>query len=1148
MGRNKIRKLGTATASLVVAAAMLTPTTSHAASAPAAATAAAAPTAAPTSTANPWAPVNTAYTPADYTQEPLVGNGYLAQRLPAIGAGFEGSGTLGEADWPLYNDRSTTALVAGVYETSGSSDYISTLPTWSSLSFGEDGQTLDPSVPATQISHYRQVLDMSTGTVVTSFLWTPETGRSALVTYTVLANRDLMHLGQVQASITPLWTGDLSVTSLLDGSGAQRITATGRSVDTASDTSTVDLTTPGRNTAVAEAARLIAGPGTKVSQRTAIEPSDNAASAGELLTVPVRAGSTYTFTKYVGISTSNDPGDPSTVAQTTVSQAAAVGWRKLVSLNDKDWAALWAPQVSVPGQPSLQEAVVSSYYLLYASLRAGEDFSIPPSGLSSDNYGGEIFWDADTWMFPSLLALHPELAKSIVMFRYDTIGAAEANAASSGYQGGSWAWDNGPSGTCGGLAACAHYEDHLQSDIALAQWQYYEATGDTAWLRSYGYPVLKDIAEFWASRVTLGSDGDYHIDDVTGPDEYTSGVDDESATNAGAIIALQDADAAAAVLGVSPDPSWSAIASKIYIATSADGTHPEYPGYTDEPVKQADTVLMTYPFGYVTDNAVAAADLNRYIPVTDPGGPAMTASVESVIAAQVQQPGCLDYTLFQDSYQPFVLGAYDQFNETQYLTPSAGQSNPAFDFATGAGGFLQTFTYGFAGLRWSPDALTLDPTLPPQLANGIDLTGLQYRGRSVNVRIGPATTTVTLTSGSPVTLSTPAGTRTLTRGRPITLKTARPDLTPTDNLVRCQNASASSSEAVDQPAAAVDGSTATTWTATDTSSTYTVALARTAKVGHADVAWGSTRPASYTVQVQTASGAWRQVADGSVPSTGNLDAVWTPVTGRALRLTFAGGSDASIAELSVPDASGADVITTLNTPEAMAPGSSTTVTMTAKSIGGSNAEKVNTSLTLPSGWTATPVSVATSIPKGTTVTDNWTVTAPADQATADVTLTATTTWQGAEAVDSSTATGDVLVAAPVALGTVAEAESAILGGGATVANDHSGYTGTGFVDNLYAGATITVVVSVPTVGQYPVSVRYANWTGGQNPPYLTEARTISLTAAGSTQQLSLPTTGSWDTWSTVTAETTLPAGTDMIQLSVGPNDTGSINLDSLTVG
>jgi hypothetical protein len=139
------------------------------------------------------------------------------------------------------------------------------------------------------------------------------------------------------------------------------------------------------------------------------------------------------------------------------------------------------------------------------------------------------------------------------------------------------------------------------------------------------------------------------------------------------------------------------------------------------------------------------------------------------------------------------------------------------------------------------------------------------------------------------------------------------------------------------------------------------------------------------------------------------------------------------------------------------------------------------------------------------------------------------------------------VATPAPLGTATEAEKAILSGGATEANDHSGHTGTGFVGGLYTGATITAIVSVPTAGPHRVTIRYANWTGGQNPPYLTTTRTISLAAGGSTQQLSLPVTGSWDTWSTVTADVTLPAGDDVIQLVVGPNDSGSVNVDNLLV-
>ncbi len=850
-----------------------------------------------------WVLSNTTYEPLNFLQEPFVGNGYLGLRIPAIGDGYQG-GNLGKSGFPLFTPRYTSSLVAGVYASTKKSDFIASLPTWSEINLEVDGQVLNSGVPVSQISNYRQTIDMHAAIVTTSMTWTPAPGKATFVSFEVLANRAHMHLGEVRVSIRPSWSGTLALTGLLNGQGARRIAATSRTADTATDMSTVELQTPGRNTVVVETQLLVAGPGVAVARRSAITPALKEATAGEQWTIPVVAGRTYEVIKYVGVSTSNDPGEPAAVAADTVRDAAHDGWPALLAAHRLAWTDLWAHDVTAPREYKLQAAIHSAFYLLYSSIRAGLAWSIPPAGLSSDNYAGVIFWDADTWMYPTLLAFQPEMAKSIVDFRYNTRAAAEANAKRSGFRGGSWAWDNGPTGTCGGFAQCAHYEDHLDSDIALAQWQYYEATGDRQWLIERGFPVIKDVADFWISRVTLGADGKYHIDGVTGPDEFTANVNDESATNAGAIVALRAAVAAAQAVGQVPNPQWSKVADNIYVAVDANGTHPEYRGYKDQTVKQADTVLMTYPFGYVTSPAVAAADLDRYMPVTDPGGPAMTASVEGIIAAQARQPGCLDYTLLLDAYWPFLRGAYDQFLETQYLVPSAHQGPPTFDFATGAGGFLQMFPYGFGGMRWSATALVVNPTLPPQLAPGITLHGIRYRGGTLTIAIGPRSTTVTLDAGGPVTLSTPDGMRTLSTDQPVRIATARPDLDRTSNLARCKPVTASSAEPVNQPAAAVDGNGVTHWTATSTTSSFEVTLgensAKAVTTARAVVHWGDTRPAEYTVSVLTANGRWKQVDAGAVPAHGDLDAKWAATPSRAVRFSFRGGSVASITELEVP--------------------------------------------------------------------------------------------------------------------------------------------------------------------------------------------------------------------------------------------------------
>ncbi|NEE11872.1 haloacid dehalogenase, partial [Streptomyces sp. SID7499] len=92
------------------------------------------------------------------------------------------------------------------------------------------------------------------------------------------------------------------------------------------------------------------------------------------------------------------------------------------------------------GDPELQGWLRSAQYGLLASTRRGSSDSIAPAGLTSDNYAGMVFWDAETWMFPGLLATRPELARSVVEYRYRTRDAARANAEKYGHRGLFYPW------------------------------------------------------------------------------------------------------------------------------------------------------------------------------------------------------------------------------------------------------------------------------------------------------------------------------------------------------------------------------------------------------------------------------------------------------------------------------------------------------------------------------------------------------------------------------------------------------------------------------------------------------------------------------------------------------------------------------------
>ena len=119
-------------------------------------------------------------------------------------------------------------------------------------------------------------------------------------------------------------------------------------------------------------------------------------------------------------------------------------------------------------------------------------------------------------MYPSLLLLHPDVASSVVNYRANTIAGARANAQATGYRGTRYAWESANDGTeqTPTWAETREFEQHITSDVAFGQWQYYLATGDRGWLAARGWPVLEGAADFWASRATPTGGGKYRVDGV----------------------------------------------------------------------------------------------------------------------------------------------------------------------------------------------------------------------------------------------------------------------------------------------------------------------------------------------------------------------------------------------------------------------------------------------------------------------------------------------------------------------------------------------------------------------------------------------------------------------------------------------------------
>ncbi|MEV6275521.1 discoidin domain-containing protein [Nocardia sp. NPDC051832] len=835
-----------------------------------------------------WSPAGTGIE-AGIDQHPFVGNGYLGLRVPPHGMGYYASNEA--TGWPLYTPAYDGAFVAGLYGNQpGVADdrqVAAAVPNWSALLVTVGAEQFSAATPAARISNFNQTLYQRCGLVRTTLTWTTTDGKATDLTYEVLTDRADQHVGAVRLTATPRWSGELVVTDLLDGAGARRMTQTGGG---ARDERTIGVDFRTDGTGVAGSLVSILDSDSAQPDRTR-EPEARDLSVTQEVRMPAQAGSSYALTKYVGVDTDRTATVPAASALTFARAAAHKGWTELLGQSAAIWRDLWRGDIATPGDPELQSWIRGALYALYSATNPAQDNSLSPVGLSSDNYGGLVFWDADIWMFPGLLQFAPTLAKSVVEYRFKTLPAAQANAGRLGYRGSFYPWTSASSGA---LDECHSWDPphcltqiHLQGDISLAAWHYYLGTGDKDYLRERIWPIMRNVAEFWASRVRRNPDDSYSILDVAGPDEYSNGVNDAVYTNGGAALALRNAARAAEIIGAPAPPEWTAIADGLRMPFDPERQiFLQYDGYPGTPTKQADTVLLGYPLDWPMAPRVAANVLEYYSERTDPDGPAMTDSVNAIDAARIGAPGCATWTYLERSARPFIRPPFAQFAEARGAKagahdPLAGA--PAFTFTTAAGGFLQTFTSGLLGLRLHDNEIAIAPLLPAPSSAALSIRGMHWQGRIFDAEIGPGDTRITVSAGAPMPVRTESGTQLASIGTPLIVPTRRPDLAPTQDLSQCKPVRTSSTESGRYGDAAVDGSAATAWAPDGAQGTLTVDLGSNLEIGAIVPHWTEPAPTAATVAISPDEQNWTAVEFD--PATGKLE---RPASGRYIRLEITG--------------------------------------------------------------------------------------------------------------------------------------------------------------------------------------------------------------------------------------------------------------------
>lgn len=656
------------------------------------------------------------------------------------------------------------------------------IPGWSGINYSTGKSTAgqfwlnDVKLGPKAFQDYSQTLNMRDGTLSTTYRYTDASGKATEVKVLTLVSQAAGHLAATRISITPDFSGTVELSfpfslwapheprfpirtmtgeEMLEAVAANNMTVLEPINHATPDRAPVwyhgDTHVSGRGAERADLTFWLDGraeQGLSMAEAAAIGiPSETIPSAVRLIdtqyqlglsiSVPVEKGRTYTFTKYVAVSRQSWGGD----AQETLALAKAArrdGFDKLLDAHRAAWNELWKSDIVIDGDAKAQQAVHSDLYYLLSNSTVGTAWPMGACALTP-NYAGHAFWDSDSWVFPSLLLLHQERAKPIVMFRHRTMQPARERASQYGARGTMYPWEADPET---GMDHTPHFaygvfrEIHVNADIAIAQWQYYLASGDRAWLKEYGWPVIREIAEFWVSRVEYNPlEHRYEIHHVTSPDEAYDDVPNDSFTNAAARKALYIATTAARLVGARPDPTWARIARQMYIpfATQAQ-RHLDF----DEVVPHDKITWMGSSLSWLAypnldlpmSEQVRRNDFEFQLHELKVHGDDPNEMMMVMLAVHAAELG-----------EGNVAGQWIDRNLVGFLKPpfnvrseTAG-NNAGYILATSAG-FVQSFIYGLTGLRIDERGLIEEyrPVLPDSWRS-VTLKNVEFRGRHYDIAV-----------------------------------------------------------------------------------------------------------------------------------------------------------------------------------------------------------------------------------------------------------------------------------------------------------------------------------------------------------------------------------------------------------------------------
>ncbi len=441
--------------------------------------------------------------------------------------------------------------------------------------------------------------------------------------------------------------------------------------------------------------------------------------------VDAEPGRTYILRQIASLVPSIMHSEPERHATRLASIGRGKGFDRVREENRAAWAELWKGRIEIlADDPKWQELADACFFYLHSSVHQSSLQSVGPFGLGrwKDHgfYWGHVFWDCETWTYPSLLLTAPDAARALLDYRADRLHAARNNAALSGYLGIQFPWESGMTGedVTPAWAWTAATQHHVNLDVAFAFAQFVHATDDEVFIREKAWPVLHGVAEWIRSRVAKTSRG-YEILFVTSMGEGQP-FDNDAFTNMAATVILREAIGVAERVGIKAPKMWGEIAAGMWIPRTGGVVVPSGSEAGRSTSTGLDVLAGFFPFTYRGPEGVAAATFKAFLddPPEDLHGP-MLASVPSVIAARAGDRKAAAHF--------FDVGVDDMVHKPFLVVDEGGRSpgEPVryFDrgpFLANTGGFLMACLYGLTGLQLGPGPVESWCRFPVTLPAGWD--------------------------------------------------------------------------------------------------------------------------------------------------------------------------------------------------------------------------------------------------------------------------------------------------------------------------------------------------------------------------------------------------------------------------------------------